>query len=304
MLPAATASIPEHRSIAVNERRDGGLPVRAGHGDDRDVGEAVGELDLRDDGERVGARRTPGGRAAPRGSRRRGRAPPTESRRARSVPARRTRSIRLDAATASLAAAPGRPRSPTTSTAAASERSRDGPARCARTRRRAPSSARAVQRDRAALSLAPNPPRGSRRRRCRGRGRCTAPARIQNRTITVVSGHPSSSKWWWIGAIRKTRVWKTAEADHLDHDRQRLDDEQPADDRQQQLDVQLEREARETRADGERAGVAHEDPRRGGVPPEEADAGAADRHGREREVERRVEPGARRGRCARWRNCQ
>ena len=28
---------------------------------------------------------------------------------------------------------------------------------------------------------------------------------IQSRTITVVSGQPESSKWWWIGAIRKSR---------------------------------------------------------------------------------------------------
>ena len=32
------------------------------------------------------------------------------------------------------------------------------------------------------------------------------PARIQNRTITVVSGQPTSSKWWWIGAMRKIRL--------------------------------------------------------------------------------------------------
>ncbi len=25
--------------------------------------------------------------------------------------------------------------------------------------------------------------------------------------MTVVSGHPASSKWWWIGAIRKMRRW-------------------------------------------------------------------------------------------------
>ena len=36
-----------------------------------------------------------------------------------------------------------------------------------------------------------------------------SPARIQNRTMTVVSGQPMSSKWWWSGAIRNTRRWKT-----------------------------------------------------------------------------------------------
>ena len=32
-----------------------------------------------------------------------------------------------------------------------------------------------------------------------------SPAMIQKRTITVVSGHPPSSKWWWRGAIRNGR---------------------------------------------------------------------------------------------------
>ena len=31
------------------------------------------------------------------------------------------------------------------------------------------------------------------------------PATIHRRMITVVSGHPPNSKWWWSGAIRKTR---------------------------------------------------------------------------------------------------
>jgi hypothetical protein len=35
---------------------------------------------------------------------------------------------------------------------------------------------------------------------------------IQNRTITVVSGQPASSKWWWIGDIRKIRRWKPRNA--------------------------------------------------------------------------------------------
>ncbi len=32
---------------------------------------------------------------------------------------------------------------------------------------------------------------------------------IQNRTMTVVSGQPTSSKWWWSGAMRNTRRPKT-----------------------------------------------------------------------------------------------
>src|SRR5262249_61869578 len=29
---------------------------------------------------------------------------------------------------------------------------------------------------------------------------------IQKRTMICGSGHPSSSKWWWMGAIRKMRL--------------------------------------------------------------------------------------------------
>src|SRR5437763_10656830 len=38
------------------------------------------------------------------------------------------------------------------------------------------------------------------------------PARIQKRTMTVVSGQPISSKWWWMGAMRKTRRWNRRKA--------------------------------------------------------------------------------------------
>ena len=30
-------------------------------------------------------------------------------------------------------------------------------------------------------------------------------ATIQNRITTLLSDQPSCSKWWWIGAMRKTR---------------------------------------------------------------------------------------------------
>src|SRR5947209_4390925 len=36
-----------------------------------------------------------------------------------------------------------------------------------------------------------------------------ATATIQKRRMIFVSDHPWSSKWWWIGAIRKTRLRKT-----------------------------------------------------------------------------------------------
>ena len=46
---------------------------------------------------------------------------------------------------------------------------------------------------------------GSRRRRCRRRARRRSPENSQNRTITVNSDQPPTSKWWWIGAMRSTR---------------------------------------------------------------------------------------------------
>ena len=43
---------------------------------------------------------------------------------------------------------------------------------------------------------------------------------IQNRMTTVISSHPSSSKWWWSGAIRKTRLPVVLNDADLDDDRQ------------------------------------------------------------------------------------
>ena len=62
------------------------------------------------------------------------------------------------------------------------------------------------------------------------------PARIQKRMITVVSGQPTSSKWWWIGRhAEDAGATAEAEAADLEDHRQRLDHEEAADDRQQQL---------------------------------------------------------------------
>src|SRR5262249_26438587 len=33
--------------------------------------------------------------------------------------------------------------------------------------------------------------------------------RIQKRTMICGSGHPRNSKWWWIGAMRKMRFWRS-----------------------------------------------------------------------------------------------
>ena len=58
---------------------------------------------------------------------------------------------------------------------------------------------------------------------------------IQSRTITVVSGQPESSKWWWIGAIRKSRFVETTEHHDLQNHRDGLHHEETTDDRQQEM---------------------------------------------------------------------
>ena len=63
--------------------------------------------------------------------------------------------------------------------------------------------------DEGALALASSAPRDAGEVRvvdAEGQGH-EEPARIQKRMITVVSGQPISSKWWWIGAMRKMRRW-------------------------------------------------------------------------------------------------
>ena len=74
-------------------------------------------------------------------------------------------------------------------------------------------------------------------------------------------------------------------ADLQDH-RQRLDHEQPAEQDEQELGAGQDREPGQRAAERERAGVAHEDLGRRGVPPQEAEAGAGDRGGDDGEVER------------------
>src|SRR5208282_6046693 len=73
---------------------------------------------------------------------------------------------------------------------------------------------------------------------------------------------------------------------HLDDHREDDDHEQPAQDHQQQLGLRAHGQPGEHAAERERPGVAHEDPGRRGVPPQEAEAGAEHRPGHHREVER------------------
>ena len=67
-------------------------------------------------------------------------------------------------------------------------------------------------------------------------------------------------------------------------DRQRLDHEDPAEQDQQHLGLGHHREPGDRAAEAERAGVAHEDRRREGVEPQEADARPDEAAGEHREV--------------------
>ena len=76
------------------------------------------------------------------------------------------------------------------------------------------------------------------------------------------------------------------EVDALQDHRSGHDQEQTADQDEQQLGAAEDGECCQRAAEGERSGVAHEDLRRRGVPPEEADEGADDRRRDHAEVER------------------
>ena len=67
------------------------------------------------------------------------------------------------------------------------------------------------------------------------------------------------------------------EAEHLEDDGNRFDHEDAADDGEQQLLFAADRDDANHSADGERAGVAHENLRRMTVEPEKAEPGADER---------------------------
>ena len=111
-----------------------------------------------------------------------------------------------------------------------------------------------------------------------------AAATIQKRRMIFVSDQACSSKWWWIGAIRNTRlrnVWNENTWISTDSD---LDHEDPAEQDQQHLGVGHHRQPRDRAAEPERAGVAHEDARREAVEPQKADARADQAGGEQRQV--------------------
>ncbi len=93
---------------------------------------------------------------------------------------------------------------------------------------------------------------------------------IQNRTMTVNSGHPASSKWWWIGDMRKMRRPNPRNEITCRITEHRLHHEQAAQDHEQKLGVRGDRQGAHEATDRERPRVSHEDARRRGVPPQEA----------------------------------
>ena len=109
---------------------------------------------------------------------------------------------------------------------------------------------------------------------------------IQNRMTMVTSCQPSSSKWCCSGRHPEHPFAGGLEAGHLDDHRERDRDEQAAEDDDEQLGAGEDRQPGERATQGQRAGVAHEDLGRRGVPPQEAEAGAHAAGRDDREVER------------------
>ena len=116
----------------------------------------------------------------------------------------------------------------------------------------------------------------------------SSPARIptiQNRSVIFSSSQPTSSKWWWSGAIRKIRLPPVSlKYADLDDHRHRLDDEDQADQRQDEDLAGDQGDDRERRPERQRARVAHEHLGRVDVEPQEAEQRADDQRAQEREV--------------------
>ena len=70
---------------------------------------------------------------------------------------------------------------------------------------------------------------------------------IQKRTMIFVSDQAFISKWWWIGAIRKTRLPRHLKLTTWMITRERLDDEDAADQRAAGLGAGHDREAGDAR---------------------------------------------------------
>ena len=109
-------------------------------------------------------------------------------------------------------------------------------------------------------------------------------AMIQKRRMIFVSDHAFSSKWWCSGAIRKTRLRNTWKATiWISTESASITKMPPI--RISSISVcVITARPGDRAAEPERAGVAHEDRRREGVEPEEADAGADDAGREQREL--------------------
>jgi hypothetical protein len=107
---------------------------------------------------------------------------------------------------------------------------------------------------------------------------------IQKRMTICGSAQPCFSKWWWIGAIRKTRLPVALEIGDLDDDADGFGHEEPADDGQHDLVLGRHRDGAQRAAQRERSGVAHEDGRRRRVVPQEAQAAADQPRGEDQKL--------------------
>ena len=106
--------------------------------------------------------------------------------------------------------------------------------------------------------------------------------------ITVVSGQPISSKWWWIGDMRNSRLLRP---DALNTPICMATEPvsitlMPQMSSSSSWVLVRERQQRQRGADAERADVAHEDARRRRVPPQEAAHAPANAAANTRQVER------------------
>ena len=114
--------------------------------------------------------------------------------------------------------------------------------------------------------------------------------------MIFVSDHAFISKWWCSGAIRKIRLPQYLNESTCSITEQRLDHEDPADEEQEQLDLEHDRHRRDRAPERHRARVAHEHLGGERVEPEEADRRADQRRADECGVEPVLDPAVVRGR--------
>ena len=150
-----------------------------------------------------------------------------------------------------------------------------------------PATASPYTRARPAISAGPRRS-ASRRSREPSATATQMPEITQKRMMTVVSGQPISSKWWWIGDILKMRRLRPLRryVPICRATRPISITCRPPMIGSRSCVFVVTAEQRQRGADAERADVAHEDARRRGVPPEEPGAGPGEGHGQDGEVER------------------